>query len=55
MDSFRSGRCEECNKENILRRGAECARCLALIYWPTNDRDTEEESPIFSLDYLAVA
>ena len=55
MDNFGYSRCEQCEEENFLRDGSKCARCLGTSYVPVSDDDNEEESPSFSIEYLAAA
>lgn len=54
MDSFGYSRCEQCDEESFLRDGAKCARCLSLVYVPTEE-DNEEEPSSSSSAYLAAA
>jgi hypothetical protein len=53
MDSF-GCRCSQCDEENFLADGAQCARCLSLSY-ALIDEDNEEQSSSISLDRPAAA
>jgi hypothetical protein len=48
MDTFGYGRCCQCDEENFLQEGSQCARCLGL--GPIDDVDTGEESSNPSVD-----
>jgi len=53
MDNIGYGRCSQCDEENFLQDGTNCARCLGLGSLPIDDENYEEESLSISLEQAA--